>query len=92
MPLSATTLYDELDSNIDNVNTEAEAILGWATVFDNYFQEALAVITPPATGIAVTVSMVNSGVSSGIFSVFPSIKSILTLNTLVNCLIFPFFS
>jgi len=54
MPLSATTLYDELDSNIDNVNTEAEAILGWATVFDNYFQEALAVITPPATGIAVT--------------------------------------
>jgi hypothetical protein len=54
MPLSATTLHDELDANIDNFNTEAEAILGWATTFDNYFQEAMAVITPPATGIPVT--------------------------------------
>jgi hypothetical protein len=55
MALSATTLYDELASNIENFNTEADAIVGWATAFDNYFQDAIAVTTPsPPSGISVT--------------------------------------
>lgn len=56
MALSAATLYDELDASIENFNTEAEAIVGWATAFDNYFQDAIAVTTPgpPPSGISVT--------------------------------------
>jgi hypothetical protein len=50
MALSATTLTDELISNIDNFNTEAEAIAAWATAFDNYWIAATANAVPVSPG------------------------------------------
>lgn len=59
MALSATTLYNELSANIDNFTTEAAAIDGWATTFDNYFQDAetlgtVLTVTPGTTTTAKT--------------------------------------